>query len=44
MKEGLLVGRDLDGVQKVVKELGEVAPRDELVEDPRRAGVEIGSV
>ena len=39
----MLVGRDLGEVQKVVVELGVVAPRDELVEDLRRASVEMGS-
>ena len=41
--EGELVGLDLGKVQKVVEELGDVAPRDELDEDFRRASVEIGS-
>ena len=38
----MLVGRDLGKMQKVVEELGDVAPRDELVEDLRHASVEIG--
>ena len=39
----MLVRRDLGEVQNVVEELGDVAPRDELVEDLRRACVQIGS-
>ena len=39
----MLVGRDLGEVQKVVEELGDVAPRDELVEGLCLASVEIGS-
>ena len=41
--KGVLVGRDLGKVQKVVEELGDVAPRYELVEDLRCASVENGS-